>query len=55
MEAPSPEMFKARLDEAPSNLVEWEVSLPTARGSELDGFQAPFQPKLFCDSVSQRV
>ena len=34
--APSLEVFKARLDEALSNLIEWKVSLPMAGGLELD-------------------
>jgi len=37
VEAPSLETFKARLDGALSSLVWWEVSLPLARGLELDG------------------
>ena len=32
VDAQSLEAFKARLDGAGSNLVQWEVSLPTARG-----------------------
>jgi len=32
------EEFKARLDEALSNLVWWNVSLPMAKGLELDDF-----------------
>ena len=35
--APSLAVFKARLDGALSNLVEWKVSLPRAGGLELDG------------------
>ena len=38
VDAPSLEVFKARLDGAVSNLVWWEVSLPMAGGLELDGF-----------------
>ena len=30
-------MFKARLDGAWSNLVQWKLSLPAARGLELGG------------------
>lgn len=33
---PIPEVFKARLDGALSNLVWWQVSLPMAGGLELD-------------------
>ena len=36
VDAPSLEVFKARLDEALSNLIEWKVSLPMAGGLELD-------------------
>lgn len=32
LDAPSLEMFKARLNRALSNLVKWKVSLPMARG-----------------------
>ena len=32
VDAPSLEAFKARLDGALSNLVQWEVSLPIAEG-----------------------
>ena len=34
--APSLAVFKARLDGALSNLVQWKVSLPVAGGLELD-------------------
>ena len=51
VDGPSLEAFKARLGGALSNLVRWEVSLPIAGGLELDDLKAPFQPKLFCDSV----
>ena len=34
--APSLEGFKAKLDGALSNLVQWKVSLTTAGGMELD-------------------
>jgi len=44
--APTLEAFKARLDGAPSNLVYWEASLPTAGGLEL-GDLSPFQTKPF--------
>ena len=36
VDAPSLEVFKARLDGALSNLVQWKVSLPMAGGLELD-------------------
>ena len=36
VDAPSLEVFKVRLDEALSNLIEWKVSLPMAGGLELD-------------------
>jgi len=44
-------VFKARLDWALSNLVCWEVSLPTAAGLEV----GPFQPKPFYDSVNTYI
>lgn len=37
VDAPSLEMFKAKLDGALGNLVWWEVSLPMASKVELDG------------------
>ncbi|GAB0209231.1 hypothetical protein GRJ2_003388800 [Grus japonensis] len=37
VEAPSLEVFKARLDEASGNVVYWRVSLPMAGSLELDG------------------
>ena len=36
VEAPSLEVFKARLDGALGNLVQWRVSLPMVGGLELD-------------------
>jgi len=36
LDAPSLEVFKARLDGALSNLVWWKVSVPVARALELD-------------------
>ena len=36
VDAPSLEVFKARLDEALSNLIQWKVALPMAGGLELD-------------------
>jgi len=52
VDAPSPEVFKARLDGALSNLVQWKVSLPMARRLEQDDLQGPFSPKPFSDSVN---
>jgi len=49
--APSLAVFKARLDEALSNLVWWKVSLPMAGGLELDGLEGHFQTKPFYDSM----
>lgn len=43
------ETFTVKLDGALSTLVWWEVSLPVAGRSELDGLQGPFRPKPFCD------
>ena len=44
------EAFKARLDGAMINLVQWEVSLPTTGGLKLDDLKGPFQRKSFYDS-----
>ena len=55
VDAPSPEVFKSRLDGALGSLVEcqiWRlVPLPVAGGLELDDPWSPFQPKPFCDSM----
>ena len=48
VDAPSLEAFKARLDGALSNPVQWE---PIAGGLELNDLKGPFQPKPFCDSM----
>jgi len=53
--APSLAVFKAMLDGALSNLVWWKVSLPIAGGLEPDDLQGPFQPKPFCDSMTQSL
>ena len=44
MDAPSLEVFKARLDGALSNLVQWEVSLPVAGGHNWMGFKVSSNP-----------
>jgi len=36
VDGPSLEVFKARLDETLSNLVQWKVSLPMAGALEVD-------------------
>jgi len=41
----------SRLDEALSNLVYWEVSLPIVGWWELDDLKGPFQSKPFYDSM----
>lgn len=46
-------MSKHRLDKASSNLVCWKVSLPMARGLELDHLEGLFQHKPFYDSKRQ--
>ena len=51
VDAPSPKLFKARLDGALGNFVWREVSLPIAVELELDDLKCPFQPKPFCDSM----
>jgi len=44
VDAPSLEVFKARLDGALSNLVYWKVLLHVAGGLELDDLMVPFNP-----------
>ena len=51
MDAPLLKVFKARLDGALSNLVEWKVSLPMAGELELDDLYGPLQTKLFYGSM----
>jgi len=51
VDAPSLELFKARLDGALSTLVWWKGSLPMAGGLEPDDLYGPFQPKPFYDSM----
>ena len=51
MNAPSPEVFKDRLDGALENLLWWVVSLPMGRGVELDDLKGPPEPKPFYDSL----
>jgi len=43
-DTPILEVFQARLDEAVSNLVWWEASLPTAVGLEINDLKGPFHP-----------
>ena len=50
VDAPSLQAFKARLDEAVSNLVQREV-LAHSRGLELGDLKGPFQPKPFYEST----
>ena len=52
MDAPSLEVFKARLDGALGNLVWWEVSLPRAGGWNWMDFKAPSNPN---HSMSLRI
>ena len=47
VDAPSLEAFKARLDGAVSNLVQWELSLPIEGGLELDDLKVPSNPNHF--------
>ena len=49
--APSLEVFKARLDVALGSLVYWLATLHIAGGLKLDGFGGPFQLRLFHDSM----
>ncbi len=51
VDAPSLETFQARLAGALSNLIWLEMSLLLAGGLDWMGFEGPFQPKPFCDSM----
>jgi len=51
VDAPSLETFQARLDGALSNLTQLKMSLFIAGGLGQMAFKAPFQPKLFYDSM----
>jgi len=53
VDAPSPEVFEARLDGALGSLIWCELSLPMAGGLELCCL--PFQLKPFCDSKTTSV
>ena len=50
VDAPSLELFKASLDGALDNLVQWVAALPMAGGLKVDDLQGHFQPKSFYDS-----
>jgi len=51
VDAPSVDVFKARVHRALSNLVHWEVSLPTAGGLRLYDLLGPLQLKPFNDPM----
>jgi len=51
VDAPSLQAFKARLDVALGNLIQWLVALHIAGGLNLDDHCAPFQPRPFYGSV----
>ena len=51
MDAPSLEVFKARLDVALGSLVWWLATLYIAEGLKLDVPCGPFQPRPFYDSM----
>ena len=51
VDAPSLEVFKARLDVALGSLVCWLATLHIAGGLKLDDHCGPFQPRPFCDSI----
>jgi len=52
VDAPSLEVFKARLDVALGSLVWWLVTLPIAGGLKLNDHCGPFQPRPFHDNPS---
>lgn len=51
MDVSTLEVFKSGLDGALSNLVQQKLFLHVSQGLEPDGFQGPFQPKPFSDSI----
>ena len=51
VDAPSLEVFKARLGVALGSLVWWLATLHIAGGLKLDDHCGPFQPRPFCDST----
>lgn len=51
MHAPSPKVFKIRLDEAWRDLVWWKVSLPMAGRLKPDDVYGAFQPNPFYTSM----
>jgi len=50
-DAPSLEIFKARLDGALSNLIQWKMSPLIAGGLDWVACKGPSQTKLFYDSM----
>lgn len=52
MDIPSLEEFKAKLNGALRNLVQWKESLPMAGVLEQDGIYDSFQTKILYDSVT---
>ena len=55
VDAPSLELFKARLDVALGSLVWWLVTLHIAGGLKLDDHCGPFQPRPFYDSMKRQT
>ena len=51
MDAPSLEVFKARLGVALGSLAWWLATLHIAGGLKLDDHSVPFQPRSFYDST----
>jgi len=51
VDAPSLEVFMARLDAALGSLVWWLATLHIAGGLKLDDHCGPFQPRPFYDSI----
>ena len=51
VDAPSLQIFKARLDVALGSLVCWLVVMPVAGGLKLNDHCGPFLPRPFCDSM----
>jgi len=51
VDAPSLEVFKARLDVAVGSLVWWLATLPMLGDLKLDDHCGPFQPRPYYDSM----
>jgi len=55
VDAPSLEVFKARLDVALGSLVQWLATVPVAGDLKLKDDYGPSQPRPFYDSAMLRI